>query len=243
MIWLKIKDNPADSRKKWYNEAMLLQSFLVIVPILMFGLSSLSLLLTIKFQTDSRKIDAKRAQRTALQNYAEKLIASARDFINAQAQYLEERLKLEADRKDSREITAARSSYVYDLKDRVAQKELEMQMALEMLHVEISNTDFPRVLTLVEEIAKRIRIQTMIIGNKDFPELQQADIANFRLSTDKEIASLIDLFARTQDHLSDEINNINLYKDLTQRFARNSAKTAKALIDPLFVSADKDKKE
>ncbi len=197
----------------------------------MFILSSLSLLINIKYQSDQRKIDSLRSQRNTIRDYATNLINTTRNYVNLQLQYLEELMKIQKDLRSKKVIDPDRSLYVYSLKDQAAKQASILQVTIETNPIVISNIDFPVVQKEIEKSTYHIQVLTSATGNIDPTLLTVIDIENFRINTNREIRNLIHLFAATQNHITEEIHNTNFYNDLLKSFGR---KSKEMLIDPLF---------
>ncbi|MDR0300504.1 MAG: hypothetical protein LBI13_10590 [Streptococcaceae bacterium] len=222
---------------------MTLSTFLVIVPMLMFILSSLSLLLNIKYQSDQRKIDSLRSQRNTIRDYATGLINTSRNYVNTQIQYLEELFKIQEDIRQGKSIDPARSSFVYSLKDQAAKQSSLLQVTIETNPIVVSNVEFPVVQGKITQATRHIQVLTSATGRIEPALLEEIDIENFKINTNREIKNLIHLFAKTQDHLTKEIRDTSLYNELIKRFTK---KSKKIIIDPLFsplVFTDENKKE
>lgn len=202
-------------------------SFIVIVPVLMFILSSINLLLTIKYQNDSRRIDSLRSQRDKIQAYAEKVVTACRVYLESQLLYARSRTSLEADKADGNEITVQRSTYVYGLKDAVLQNRIRLHVIMELMHIEIANSEFPNVKTKLEEMFKEFRAYSDQWDNQRMARYTDEELDAYADEVNKRIAAIVELFGRTQDQLTMSIHNTNLYADAMKHFK-------KATIDPLF---------
>ncbi|MFV0556798.1 MAG: hypothetical protein ACK5LM_06850 [Lactovum sp.] len=221
---------------------MTLSSFIIVVPVLMFILSSLSLLINVKYQSDQRKIDSLRSQRQNIRDYATDLITASRNYVNTQVQYLEDRLKIQKDIEKGHSIDASRSVFVYGLKDEVIKKASLLQVIIETHAIAISNVEFPVVQAKIIESTERIQYMTHKAGHIKISNLGYEDIEELKKLTNEEIRNLILLFSKTQDFLTMQIRDTSFYNDMVRKFTKESKKI---LIDPLFSDFidDKNKKD
>lgn len=202
-------------------------AFIVIVPVLMFILSSISLLLTIKYQNDSRRIDSLRSQRDKIQAYAEKVVTGCRIYLESQLLYVRSRNSLEADKAAGNEITTQRSTYVYGLKDAVLQNRIQLHVIMELIHIEIANSEFPKVKMNLDEMFKEFRTYSSQWDNQRMAQYTDEELDAYVNEVNNRIAAVVKLFGRTQDQLTMSIHNTNLYADAMKHFKQIT-------IDPLF---------
>lgn len=202
-------------------------AFIVIVPVLMFILSSISLLLTIKYQNDSRRIDSLRSQRDKIQAYAEKVVTGCRIYLESQLLYVRSRNSLEADKAAGNEITTQRSTYVYGLKDAVLQNRIQLHVIMELMHIEIANSEFPKVKMNLDEMFKEFRTYSSQWDNQRMAQYTDEELDAYVNEVNNRIAAVVKLFGRTQDQLTMSIHNTNLYADAMKHFKQIT-------IDPLF---------
>lgn len=202
-------------------------AFIVIVPVLMFILSSISLLLTIKYQNDSRRIDSLRSQRDKIQAYAEKVVTGCRIYLESQLLYVRSRNSLEADKAAGNEITTQRSTYVYGLKDAVLQNRIQLHVIMELMHIEIANSEFPKVKMNLDEMFKEFRTYSSQWDNQRMAQYTDEELDAYVNDVNNRIAAVVKLFGRTQDQLTMSIHNTNLYADAMTHFKQIT-------IDPLF---------
>ena len=201
-------------------------SFVVIIPVFMFVLSLISLLLTIKYQNDSRRISSLCSQRDSIQVYAEKVVTACRVYLESQILYVKARQKLEIDMLNGHDITIQRSNYVYELKDAVLQNRIKLHVTMELLNIEITDSEFPNV---------KLRLAELFYDFQRYAEHWDTDVIQF---TDDEVQQYVDdinqrisqivyLFGQTQDQLTISIHNTNLYSNIMKHFRH-------VTIDPLF---------
>lgn len=207
-------------------------AFLVLIPIFMFIISSVNLLLTIKYRNDSRKIDALRVQRTRLQTYSEKLVTACVGYIDAYKAYLTARLSLEYDNQNKQEITLERSNYVYKLKDDLLNMQRTLRIISSIVDIEMADTDFPHVKTKLVGLITQLQSADFDWDSLEIHPKSITDITDFDESLTFILNDIIDLLCKTQYQLRQEINETNLYRDII--------KHAKHItIDPLFESSEK----
>ena len=207
-------------------------AFLVLIPIFMFAISSINLLLTIKYRNDSRKIDALRVQRTVLQTYSEKLVTACVGYIDAYKAYLTARLSLEYDNLNNQEITLERSNYVYKLKDDLLKTQRTLRIISASVNIEMGDTDFPHVKTKIIELINQLQESEFNWESLEINPKSIANINEFDESLTLILNEIIDILCKTQCQLRQEIDETNLYRDII--------KHAKHItIDPLFESSEK----
>lgn len=207
-------------------------AFLVLVPIFMFIISSINLLLTIKYRNDSRKIDALRVQRTVLQTYSEKLVTACVGYIDAYTAYLTARLSLAYDNLNNQEITLERSNYVYKLKDDLLKTQRTLRIISATVNIEMGDTDFPHVKTKIIGLIDQLQESEFNWESLEINPKSIANINDFDESLMLILNEIIDLLCKTQCQLRQEIDETNLYRDVI--------KHAKHItIDPLFESSEK----
>lgn len=202
-------------------------TFLVIVPLLMLILSIISMLLTIKYQNDSRQIDSLRSQRSSIKDYAEKLITAYRIYIESLTQYSTERYLLELALRDKKDITSSRSDYVYKLKDTVRKNRITLQVTAEIMRIEIANSEFPNVKSQLDNMFQSFETLASNWESNNPIDYTPDNIKVFQETANHQITELVILFGRTQDQLTQDIHNTNLYMDIMKRFKH-------VTIDPLF---------
>lgn len=205
-------------------------AFLVLIPIFMFAISSINLLLTIKYRNDSRKIDALRVQLTVLRTYSEKLVMACVGYIDAYKAYLTARLSLEYDNLNNQEITLERSNYVYKLKDDLLKTQRTLRIISATVNIEMGDTDFPHVKTKIIGLINQLQESEFNWESLDINPKSIANINDFDESLMLILNEIIDLLCKTQYQLRQEINETNLYRDIIKRAKHIT-------IDPLFESS------
>lgn len=214
------------------NEDDNMTAFLVFIPILMFIISGLNLILTIKYRNDSRQIDALRTQRTQLQIYSEKLVTNCVGYIEAYHSYLSARLSLEYDEVNNQTITLERSNYVYKLKDDLLIMERKLRIVSSLVDIEMADTDFPKVKKRLVELINNLQEIDLNWDELKIHPASYETINDFDNSLSIILSEIVDLLCKTQEQLRQDIDNTNLYRDII--------KHAKHItIDPIFESSEK----
>lgn len=206
-------------------------AFLVMIPILMFGLSTINLLLTIQNLQDSRRIESLKSQRSKLENYSKLLVKSAREYIDSQINYIRYRSQLEKDKLHDNAITPERSSYVYHLKDKMISNKLDLRVNIEVMSIGLTSSDYPDTQKLLFELITDLQEYSSQWDNTLYTRVNEADLEQYSDGVDERIKEMINLISQTQDQLTHKIRETNLYMDIMKRFKR---KAINPIIEPLF---------